>query len=70
MRFYNHEVRHWTQTAKECYLRGCKCVGCPIYEAVFRHNRLRCKMKLVVIELVRKWGITNDLRKNDLLEEH
>lgn len=44
--------RHWTQTARDCYERGCDCRGCLIKEQMENP----CRMKAAVFELVRKFG--------------
>jgi hypothetical protein len=57
------EVRRWTFTAVECYLRGCVCKGC-YYNDFFKKTReeygleltYRCGMKAMVMELVRVFG--------------
>jgi hypothetical protein len=48
----NQRCIQWTQTAKECYDRGCVCKECPIKDLIETH----CFMKTAVIELVRKFG--------------
>lgn len=57
-------VRHWTKTTAECYLRGCICKGCPIYELYFKEKN-NCQMKYSVIEAVRKFGVPETLIKSD-----
>ena len=59
MRYYyktNDNISHictqWTQLAKDCYLRGCRCEGCLINMNLETH----CLMKNSVIELVKKFG--------------
>ena len=47
-------LRRWTITAIECYMRGCVCKGC-IYNDFFE-SEVKCQMKNVVIELVKKIG--------------
>ena len=69
MQRYKYEIRRWTQTAKECYMRGCICKGCPVYELIFKDQSIKCKMKTAVIEMVRKLGITEDMKRNDLIED-
>jgi len=62
-------VRRWTDTAIECYLRGCNCAGC-YYKAFFDTVKYsfedskkdrdlakpKCQMKASVLELVRVLG--------------
>ena len=69
MQRYKYEIRRWTQTAKECYMRGCICKGCPVYEIIFKDQYIKCKMKTAVIEMVRKLGITEDMKRNDIIED-
>ena len=45
-------VRRWTQTAIECYKRGCNCEGC-FYTDFFNNSSQKCQMKASVLELVR-----------------
>ena len=49
-------TRRWTETAVECYQRGCVCRGCEIFEKYFSKSKNSCKMKTCVLELVRKHG--------------
>ena len=67
MNNYNYSIRRWNTTAKECYKRGCVCSGCPIYESFFKFKNKKCLMKSAVLEMVRIFGITNDLRRNDII---
>ncbi|MBE7709673.1 MAG: hypothetical protein E7Z93_04405 [Cyanobacteria bacterium SIG32] len=48
-------VRRWTQTALECYKRGCNCEGC-FYKTFFSGSSQKCQMKASVLELVRTIG--------------
>lgn len=50
--FSDVSLRRWTQSARDCYFRGCICSGCPIYEIL----ETKCRMKQTVLELVRKFG--------------
>ena len=45
-------VRRWTNTALECYKRGCVCDGC-FYRDFFNGSSQKCQMKASVLELVR-----------------
>lgn len=63
----NYSIRRWSDTAKECYKRGCICNGCSIYESFFKTNKRKCLMKNAVLEMVRKFGITEDLIRKDIL---
>ena len=48
--------KKWTQSAIECYLIGCNCSKCTLNKLYFSNSIFKCKMKEVVIELVRKIG--------------
>jgi len=48
-------VRRWTNTAIECYKRGCVCNGC-FYNDFFNQPSQKCQMKASVLELVRVLG--------------
>ena len=48
-------ARRWTNTALECYKRGCSCEGC-FYSDFFSGSSQRCQMKATVLELVRVLG--------------
>lgn len=41
MRNCNYDIRRWTKSAIDCYMRGCVCQGCPIYELVFAQNPVK-----------------------------
>lgn len=45
-------LRSWTKASKECYRNGCMCFKCSLPEDL----KPRCKMKPVVLELVKKFG--------------
>jgi hypothetical protein len=44
----------WTKTAKECYLIGCRCDQCNLPRLL--ESEGKCRMKPVVLELVRRYG--------------
>lgn len=48
-------ARRWTNTALECYKRGCVCDGC-FYSDFFNDTAQKCQMKASVLELVRVLG--------------
>jgi len=48
--------KNWTPAAKDCYFIGCNCSNCNIYKIYFSENNFKCRMKEIVIELVRKYG--------------
>lgn len=45
---------HWTQLAKDCYKRGCRCTDCDLIPP--RYISI-CQVKRAVLELVRTKGI-------------
>ena len=49
-------TKNWTPTAIDCYLLGCSCYKCNLYKIYFLGTNNKCKMKNVVLELVRKYG--------------
>lgn len=49
------KVTRWTPTAAECYLNGCNCNTCYLSTIL----ETKCVMKIVVLELVRKFGEPN-----------
>ena len=51
--------RNWTPAAEECYSLGCNCSKCNVYRFYFSGSSFKCKMKEIVIELVRKFGKPN-----------
>ena len=61
-------VRRWTQTALECYKRGCNCEGC-FYKDFFSSSSQKCQMKASVLELVRVIGTPNVELQQFLIEE-
>lgn len=56
-------AKNWTNSAKECYRRGCICNGCPIKEVY----KIKCHMKESVIGLVKKFGIPEGLKRNNCI---
>lgn len=49
--------KNWTPTAVDCYLLGCSCSKCNLYNIYFKHKEQKCRMKETVIELVRRFGV-------------
>lgn len=49
----NFTPAFWTHDAIYCYLRGCRCLGCPIKKLVETH----CFMKHTVLMLIQKYGV-------------
>lgn len=48
-------LRHWTDSAIECYIIGGVCSKCTLpYDL-----RKKCRMKAVILELVKKFGKPN-----------
>lgn len=60
--FHKLHRSKWTQTAIECYQRGCRCKGC-FYENYFTKGK--CQMKYTVLELVRQLGAPNKMAQNE-----
>jgi hypothetical protein len=58
----------WTPTAVDCYRIGCNCSKCNIYKLYFKDSTYNCKMKDVVFELVRKFGVPT-VEKGELSEK-
>ena len=56
--------KHWTPTAIDCYLLGCSCQKCYLFKQYFFNKNYKCKMKDIVIELVRKFGVPMIGEKN------
>lgn len=46
--------RIWSNSAKDCYFRGCRCLGYSVYNLIGK----QCRMKQTVIELVKKLGVS------------
>ena len=61
-------VRRWTQTAIECYKRGCNCEGC-FYRDFFSGSSQKCQMKASVLELVRVIGTPNVELQQFIIED-
>ena len=61
-------VRRWTNTALECYKRGCVCEGC-FYTDFFNGTSQKCQMKASVLELVRVIGTPNVELQQFLIED-
>lgn len=51
--FKGRTFEKWTESAIDCYERGCVCEGCFMKLVL----ETRCVMKATVIELVRRFGI-------------
>lgn len=66
--FKQLKVRRWTVSAIECFKRGCICNGC-YYDDFFKTSYHKCKMKGSVIELVRVFGIPDDVKTKTIIEE-
>ncbi len=62
---FEYRIRRWTKSAMECYLRGCICEGCPIYENYCKLGGWTCQMKAAVLATVQKFGIPQNLIKTD-----
>jgi len=57
----------WTKQAKDCYFIGCNCSKCTIHDVLGD----KCKMKRVVLELVKTYGKPDedDFEEDDFEEE-
>lgn len=55
----NRFVKHWTETSKYCYKRGCNCNGCYVKSIIEEP----CMMKSAVFSLVKKFGAPKDKEK-------
>ena len=53
----------WTKLAKDCYMIGCRCSKCDFVEP---HLTKICQVKKVVLELVREFGVPEDVRNENL----
>ncbi len=49
-------TKNWTSTAIDCYMLGCSCSRCHLYQIYFINSEAKCRMKETVIELVRRFG--------------
>lgn len=58
-------ARRWTRSAVECYEIGCMCSRC--YLPLIMETP--CQMKIVVMELVRKFGKPETKHKRDFINE-
>jgi len=56
----------WTKSAMDCYMRGCICKGCPIYEIYCKSGGWIYRMKTAVLELVTKFGVPEELKKSEM----
>ena len=56
-------IKHWTTTAKQCYLLGGMCEKCTILPEDFK---TKCQMKYIILLLVAKLGKPFE-RKNNIL---
>lgn len=59
-------VRYWTKEAKACYFNGCRCTRCYI-PLICETIAESCKMKYVVLELVKRFGAPKREDKKELL---
>ena len=68
-------IRRWTETAVECYKRGCNCRGC-FYENFFskpkygeNEPKQKCQMKATVLELVRTLGTPDGVNEKTVIKD-
>lgn len=59
----------WTIGAIQCYKRGCRCKGCYISKTYPETLYYRCSMKYCVRELIRKFGLPDDVTLDAILQE-
>jgi len=52
--------KKWTQSAIDCYKIGCRCSKCNLFKVFFSKRNYKCRMKEVVIELVRQVGVPEE----------
>lgn len=58
----DYKPNRWVPLSIYCYKIGCNCSICDINKII----ESKCRMKQVVIELVRKFGAPN-IERNDIL---
>lgn len=51
----------WTKSSIDCYLLGCQCEKCEVYRIIGK----QCRMKLAVLELVRRHGVPKQEGENN-----
>lgn len=66
MKTSNSLVRRWTDSAIQCYERGCQCQGCEINNL---HLSFKCAMKLTVRNLVKIHGLPENIKSKGVLPE-
>lgn len=49
-------AKEWTKSAIDCYSIGCMCSKCFLYHVFFSKKNYECKMKYMVIKLVKNLG--------------
>lgn len=54
--------KSWTSAAIDCYMLGCSCYKCNLNKIYFLNSNFKCKMKETVIELVRRYGIPDEIK--------
>ena len=62
------EPKKWTIGAIQCYKRGCNCKGCYIFNT-YPTLRHRCSMKYCVKQLIRIYGLPDDITINSIIKE-
>ena len=67
------QYKRWTDTAIECYLRGCICEGCLMKyffdNAAEEKYKPKCQMKRAVIQLVKNYGSPSEEYIRRLIEK-
>lgn len=61
-------VGKWTRGALDCYYIGCTCARCNLYKIYFKETKSVCKMKKIVLELVKRFGIPEEKNNKEFCE--
>lgn len=56
-------IKHWTKQSIECYQNGLNCKKCTLSSDI----KPKCKMKPIVIELVKVHGVPKGIYEKELL---
>lgn len=67
--YMSFEPKKWTIGAVRCYQRGCRCKGCFINQTYKDTLGGKCAMKLSVRKLVEKFGLPDDIKLQEILQE-
>lgn len=68
-------ITKWSESAVECYKRGCNCKGC-FYEDFFskpkyseNEQKQKCQMKATVLELVKVLGVPDGVKEITVIKD-